>query len=198
LMSLKQGEREILKKKLILVTGGARSGKSTFAVNMAKAAGDKVTYIATAKVSDPEMSERINKHRNSRPKDWQTIEAENGIVPAIEQANKNSDLIILDCLGAFVSSLLEREEISADIISPQIEERVEEGIGELIQILEEVKCEVIVVSNEVGQGLVPAYPLGRSFRDLLGLANQAMAERADEVYWMVAGIPVNIKKSEDR
>lgn len=180
---------------LILILGGARSGKSSFAVKLARQIASKVTYLATADAIDSEMKRRIAKHRRSRPSIWKTIEVKGDAALALKKANNNSDLIIFDCLGIFVSNLLEGNDVSPEV-DRRIEKKAERQIKELIRTIKELKCKVIVVSNEVGQGVVPAYPLGRSFRDLLGMANQMVAKEANEVYLMVAGIAVRVKEKK--
>jgi len=191
-------------KNLILILGGARSGKSSFAIELAKRKGSKVTYLATADAIDPEMKRRIARHRRRRPSSWETIEVKRGLkvmgdrrwdkaLLALKEAGNNSDLVIFDCLGVFVSNLLENNNIPSEIVDWRREKEIERKIKELIKTIKKLKCPIIVVSNEVGQGVVPPYPSGRSFRDLLGLANQMIAQEADEVYWMVAGIAVKIK-----
>jgi adenosylcobinamide kinase/adenosylcobinamide-phosphate guanylyltransferase len=180
-------------KRLILVLGGARSGKSFYASEIAKSFGGPVTYVATGNSSDPEMRRRIEKHKQLRPKEWETIEAGKDVIPALREADKRRGLIILDCLTLFVSHLLEQMELAEEIIEDRLEVEIMKRINELVEALKKLKSQVIVVSNEVGLGIVPPFPAGRLFRDVAGWANQKVAEAADEVYFMTAGIPIQIK-----
>lgn len=170
--------------KLILVLGGARAGKSTFALRLAKdyAGEGSVTFIATAQALDAEMEQRIARHREERPKNWTTIEEPYHLDEALVNVS-DSGVALVDCLTLFVSNWLLRED--------------EHTLNEVTQrFLANVRSRtqtVIVVSNEVGLGLVPETPLGRTFRDLLGRVNQQFAEAADEVYLLVAGLPLRLK-----
>lgn len=179
--------------KLTFILGGARSGKSTQAVRLAEQMGGQVLYLATATAEDDEMRQRIEKHQQERPSDWQVREIPHGIGAALAELPAQADVILLDCLTLLVSNVMlmgvsdfdHPDEAAAD-------KRVEHEISTLLQAIQSSPAEWIVVSNEVGQGLVPPYPLGRIYRDLLGRANQQVAACADEVYWLVAGIPVPI------
>ncbi|HCD72279.1 bifunctional adenosylcobinamide kinase/adenosylcobinamide-phosphate guanylyltransferase [Thermovirga lienii] len=178
-------------KKLILVTGGARSGKSSFAERLAKEAQKPVTYIATCQPLDEEMAFRIQEHRKRRPKNWKTVEEPFNPTDIIAKEGKSDGVILLDCLALLVSNLLLREKDPND---PKSFSRVIEEIENLAITCRSVKGEVIVVTNEVGMGVVPEYPLGRTYRDLLGKANQIMALYSDSVYLLVCGIPVDVKQ----
>lgn len=179
--------------KLILLTGGARSGKSTQAQRLAEQLGDRVLFIATATAGDDEMRTRIEKHQQERPAGWVTLEIPHGIAKALTDHPIQTDYVILDCLTLLVSNVMllgvtdfdHPDEIAAS-------QRVEAEIVSLLNTIQTNSMDWIIVSNEVGMGLVPPYPLGRIYRDLLGRANQQFATCADEVYWMVAGIPVPI------
>ena len=170
--------------KLILVLGGARAGKSTFALSLAKeyAGEGSVAFIATAQALDEEMAQRIARHREERPPHWTTIEEPYEIDRALIQA-PDSSVVLIDCLTLFVSNWLVRGE------DARVQETVESFLAALRFQLQTVIC----VSNEVGLGLVPETPLGRTFRDLLGRVNQQFAEAADEVYLLVAGLPLRLK-----
>jgi adenosylcobinamide kinase/adenosylcobinamide-phosphate guanylyltransferase len=180
---------------LILILGGARSGKSTQAQRLAKAHGGQVLFIATAEGLDDEMRARIAAHRSERPPDWQTLEIPYNVADAFTRLSPPSDVVLLDCLTLLVSNLLLLE---GDIDQPDMARadgfahRLEAEIQALLEAIRGSRADWIVVSNEVGLGLVPPYPSGRLYRDLLGYANQRLAAQADEVYWMVAGIPVPI------
>jgi adenosylcobinamide kinase / adenosylcobinamide-phosphate guanylyltransferase len=167
---------------IIFVTGGARSGKSTFALNLARATNEAVTFIATAQDFDDEMTERISKHQLERPKDWTTIEAPIDVHTALE--NTQTRVVILDCLSLLVSNLMLENFIEAKIL---------EQIQNALEIAKTRDLKLIVVSNEVGSGVVPEYPLGRLFRDILGRANQTVAATSSEAYLLVAGLSLRLK-----
>jgi adenosylcobinamide kinase/adenosylcobinamide-phosphate guanylyltransferase len=179
--------------KLTLILGGARSGKSSYAQRLAWQHTGPVIYIATAQALDAEMENRIENHRLDRPQGWITLEAPRGVAAVLQQQPVKGGVILLDCLTLLVTNLL----ISAapDEDHPDEAAALQAVEGELEQLLPAIgasPADWIVVSNEVGLGLVPPYPLGRIYRDLLGRANQKLAATADEVFWMVAGIPVPI------
>jgi adenosylcobinamide kinase/adenosylcobinamide-phosphate guanylyltransferase len=177
--------------RLILVLGGARSGKSTFAQQLAlKLGGRQVLYVATAQAGDEEMRQRIKRHRQERPPGWRTLEAPGDVGQAILEHLGDASVILVDCLTVLVSNLL------ADVPDPfatEVEAQVMSQVQDLANCTERVPDALIVVSNEVGLGLVPPYPLGRAYRDLLGRANQYLAHKAEEVYLLVAGIPMPVK-----
>jgi adenosylcobinamide kinase/adenosylcobinamide-phosphate guanylyltransferase len=179
--------------KLILVLGGARSGKSSFAQNLAMRLSDEVIYIATGQAFDNEMQRRIDNHRKERPGSWRTIERPQKIAQLFEAQPPQTPVVLLDCITLLTTNLLldaSQDENSPDEIAAAA--AVEAEIAALLDVVRQGEAVWIVVSNEVGLGLVPAYPLGRIYRDLLGRANQRLASAADEVYFMVAGIPVPI------
>ena len=181
--------------RLILILGGARSGKSTHAQRLAKAHGGKVLFIATAEGLDDEMRARIAAHQSERPADWQTLEIPYNVADAFIRLSPLSDVVLLDCLTLLVSNLLllEGEIDQSDMArADAFSHRLEAEIQALLEAIRGSRADWIVVSNEVGLGLVPLYPSGRLYRDLLGHANQVLAAQADEVYWLVAGIPVPI------
>ena len=179
--------------RLILILGGARSGKSTFAQRMAGNYAGGVAFIATAQAGDPEMAMRIAAHQRERPGHWITLEIPHGIAAAWRSRAVEVELAILDCLTLLVSNLAllaapEPDAPDEKLIATSVTEEIEA----LIALIRESSCDWIVVSNEVGLGLVPPYPLGRIYRDLLGWANQRLAAIADGVYLLIAGIPVPI------
>ncbi len=180
--------------RLTFILGGARSGKSAYAQRLAEKHGGRVTFIATATAGDDEMAARILQHQKERPANWLTREIPHGIASAITSAptsDTGTELVLLDCLTLLVSNLLLQDD------SPKIDEmaattRVETEISGLLALIQNRDVDWIIISNEVGLGLVPSYPLGRIYRDLLGRANQQLAACAKEVFWMVAGIPIPI------
>lgn len=188
---------------LTLITGGARSGKSTYAEKRAQqyamiknsSPDAGVLYIATAIALDAEMQERIRRHQMQRPASWRTVEQFRGLKEVILEAPER--VVLLDCVTVMLSNLLFSGDIGEDPDSELVEE-IEQSIGiEVQELLEAVQmrkdCEVIVVTNELGMGLVPAYPLGRIFRDIAGRVNQRLAAASDSVYFVVSGIPMLIK-----
>ncbi len=186
-------------EKLIFLLGGGRSGKSSLAQDMAVEKGGKVLFVATAEVLDAEMAVRIEKHRKARPEQWRTLELSSEVGKRLRGHFADSEVIILDCLTLLVSNVLTRYEGRDAAISryderaSEIERRLEEEVSNLIDCIDEYKGTFIVVSNEVGLGLVPESELGRLYRDCLGRANQCMARHADEVLFLVSGIPIRIK-----
>ena len=177
--------------RLTFILGGARSGKSTYAERLARQQSGRVLYIATAQALDEEMAGRIRQHRSQRPPNWQTLEAPSGVAAALQSLpGPQPDLVLLDCLTLLVSNLLLQAcpaDGEPDAQTAEVPVRAE--IESLLAAIQSSPADWIVVSNEVGMGLVPPYPLGRIYRDLLGWANQQMAATADEVLLMVAGLP---------
>ena len=174
-----------------LILGGARSGKSSHAQRLAEATGKSVTFIASAQALDEEMSARIQKHRRERPAGWETLEIPLGVASHAEQIR--SEVVILDCITLLVSNLL-MQFVTDDLVDEAVfRQAVQKEIQELIRMLRARQQDWIIISNEVGLGLVPAYQLGRVYRDGLGWANQHLAREADQVIFMVAGIPTVIK-----
>lgn len=172
--------------RLILILGGARAGKSSVALRLAqeRTADRAVCFIATAQALDAEMAERIARHREERPANWKTIEEPYELDAALLQAGE-ANVVIVDCLTLFVSNWLLRSGDSEPLIHDVVER--------FLATLRSQTRTVICVSNEVGLGIVPDNPLGRTFRDLLGRVNQQFAEAADEVYLLVAGLPLRLK-----
>jgi adenosylcobinamide kinase / adenosylcobinamide-phosphate guanylyltransferase len=178
--------------RLILILGGARSGKSTHALRLARANGGQVVFIATAEAQDDEMRARVAAHQAERPAGWLTLEIPYNVGEVFSRQAPPAGVVLLDCLTLLVSNLLMLQD---DIDQPDAVQaglRLDAEIQALLVAIHASRAEWIVVSNEVGLGLVPPYPAGRVYRDLLGHANQRLAAQADEVYWMVAGIPVPI------
>jgi len=178
--------------KIILVTGGARSGKSSFAEKLAKTAGKKIAYIATAEIWDAEMAERVDLHQRRRPAGWLTFEAPRQAETAIAEAAASAEVILFDCLTVYSSNCLLAQ--PDDAVAAVRREAVLEALDLLVTAARQVSGAVIFVTNEVGDGIVPDNALAREFRDVAGLVNQKVAQAADEVYWVVCGLPVEIKR----
>ncbi len=168
---------------LIFITGGARSGKSQYAVSLASEETRDVLFLATCIPKDEEMRQRVEEHRKNRPKGWKTQEEEKDILPILKDCQ--SSVVVIDCLTLLVSNLL----LAGD--------DVEGAIKKLAEFLKEATFTTIIVSNEVGCGIVPDNELARRFRDISGWANQLIARYANEVYFMVSGIPMKIKEDND-
>jgi adenosylcobinamide kinase/adenosylcobinamide-phosphate guanylyltransferase len=180
----------LAKISLTLILGGARSGKSSYAEQLAIELGQRILYIATAEIGDAEMAERIAAHRAARPAAWQTLEAPRNVGLALAEMSTAPDALLLDCLTLLVSNILltlEGEPLTT------IEAAVQAEVEAVLAAQAQLNAPLIVVSNEVGLGLVPPYPLGRVFRDVLGRANQYLAARANRVIFMVAGLPMIVK-----
>jgi len=178
---------------LTLILGGARSGKSSYAQSLAEESGKSVTFIATAEALDEEMSIRIQKHRTARPANWETLEIPSNLAACVPQIKSN--VVILDCITLLISNLL-MQFVKDDLVEETpFMAAVQKEINELINTLRVRKQEGdwLIVSNEVGLGLVPPYQMGRVYRDAIGWANQQLAHEADKVIFMVAGIPTVIK-----
>lgn len=174
---------------LTLILGGARSGKSTLAERLAPRRG-RVLFVATAQALDDEMAARIRAHRQGRPASWDTLEEPRQLQQALRPHLHNYDVFLLDCVTMWVSNLLLDQEDPYEG-----ERRVLDAATSLLDTMRDSQARWILVSNEVGLGLVPGYPLGRMFRDTLGRVNQAIASRADQVTLMVAGLSLDIPLS---
>jgi adenosylcobinamide kinase/adenosylcobinamide-phosphate guanylyltransferase len=187
-----------LSNRFILITGGAGSGKSHFAEELALKLGEPVLFVATALAGDLEMLKRIEKHRRKRPPTWRTLEVTSGVGKSIAENIGNSRVVIVDCITLLASNIFSQhsDQAGEPIDAPLIEKSLTAEIDELIECANQLDASFIIVTNEVGLGLVPANRLGRLYRDLLARANQALAETADEVYLMVAGLAVPIKPAK--
>ncbi len=179
---------------LILVVGGARSGKSAYAQELA-GAYQNVAYLATATAGDEEMSRRIAHHRRQRPARWLTVEEPLDLTGAIEKLNNTVDVIIIDCLTLYLNNFIYNTDFKPDNTEnhAECERLLNLELDKLINATKRIKPALIAVSNELGTGLVPADPLSRFFRDLSGLMNQKMAYAAACVYKLEVGIPVRLK-----
>jgi adenosylcobinamide kinase/adenosylcobinamide-phosphate guanylyltransferase len=167
------------RKTVTLVLGGVRSGKSRYAQQLGERV-QRVVFVATAQPRDKEMQRKIELHQSSRPPHWTTVEEPLALSEAIAQHGRGCDLMIIDCLTLFATNLLHAE-------------AGDPPIDRLCAALAAPPCAVVLVSNEVGSGVVPPYPLGRQFRDLLGEINQRVAAVASDVVLLVAGLPLVLK-----
>ena len=172
--------------KIIFIIGGCRSGKSTYAMQTAeKVPAEQKIFIATCVPQDDEMKQRVARHQKERSQNWVTVEAPLDLPEAILQNSRREHVILVDCLTLWVSNLL---------METGDENKIEETISQFIKALEKATGPIVLVSNEVGTGIVPENKLARKYRDIIGLLNQAVAKTAGKVTWMVAGIPVVVKE----
>jgi adenosylcobinamide kinase/adenosylcobinamide-phosphate guanylyltransferase len=184
--------------ELILVLGGARAGKSAYAEQLARDYGSHVLYVATAEAKDEEMRARVKVHQAGRPTTWQTLEAPMGVGQSLLRAAPVADVILLDCITLLVTNvvLAHGGEVAEDMAHQHeaaIHAAVTAEIESLLAAQQQLGLPMVAVSNEVGMGLVPPYPLGRLYRDMLGRANQRLAAAADRVHLLVAGLPISLK-----
>ena len=177
----------------ILIIGGARSGKSRFALELALKLGEPVLFVATAEAGDEEMRQRIEEHQRARPSAWSTLEVTTHVGSQISQKIGDAQVVIVDCVTLLVNNILSQYSPQTGVSVIDIEQKVTSEINELVECINHTDASFIIVTNEVGTGLVPANRVGRLYRDLLGKANQLLAQQVDEVYLMVAGLPVQIK-----
>jgi adenosylcobinamide kinase/adenosylcobinamide-phosphate guanylyltransferase len=179
------------RSSITLILGGARSGKSSYAQRLAEETGKPVTFLATAQALDEEMSRRIQKHRAERPAGWQTLELPCDIASHAPQIE--SEVVLLDCITLLVSNLL-MQYVQDDLVDETpFMQAVRKEIDELIAAIRRREQRWLIISNEVGLGLVPPYPMGRVYRDALGWANQRLAREAESVIFLVAGLPMTVK-----
>ena len=172
--------------EIVFVIGGCRSGKSKHALQIAEdMPGDRKIYIATCVPQDDEMRQRVAKHQSERSRAWVTIEEPLDLPQVISENSPKADVLLVDCLTLWLNNLL---------MEANDEAKLEGKTSQLTNALKNATCPVILVSNEVGTGIVPENKLARQYRDFTGNANQAVAKAAGKVIWMVAGIPVNIKE----
>ncbi|MDO4793264.1 MAG: bifunctional adenosylcobinamide kinase/adenosylcobinamide-phosphate guanylyltransferase [Filifactor alocis] len=185
--------------RIVLVTGGARSGKSLYAEELCRKNVGSVAYIATAEIRDSEMQDRVRKHRAQRPSDWTTYECWREISPVLPSIVSKDKTILLDCLTMLVSNLMFAQPyIDYETAEMEAVNRREEDIGRevdsILSIVRGSDSTLVVVTNELGMGIVPQNRLSRLYRDIIGRMNQRIGSRADEVYFLVSGIAMNIKK----
>lgn len=190
-----------MRHSVTLILGGARSGKSAWAEEVAAASGQPVIYLATADAGDTEMTERIAAHQAARPPGWRTVEAPLDPAGVIRTAARPGDIVLVDCLTLWVSNRLlagiapygEVEDLPA-AAWPALDGQLLVDTQALLDAARAAGAALVLVSNEVGLGLVPPYPLGRRYRDLLGRVNQLVARQADRVVLMIAGLPVDLRR----
>jgi len=175
------------------VTGGARSGKSEIAEQLASAVSERVTYIATAAVYDEEMADRVRRHRERRPPGWRTVEETHRLAEVLAGIPAGS-CVLVDCLTIWISNILVEESLSDNELKDlEKEEYILAETERFLVTARQHGLTLVLVSNEVGCGVVPANKLGRLFRDIAGRVNRRVAAEADRVYLVTAGIPVEIK-----
>ncbi len=192
-------------RKTYLLLGGARSGKSSFGEKLAASIPGRVAYFATAKITDKEMEKRVRTHQERRPKNWKTFEISSplGKIGEIEKifksiSSEKFDTVLIDCITNLIFQVIDRYKIDdLEVLANKEEERIEKEVimffKAFVKILEESSLNIIVISNEIGLGVVPAFPLGRIFRDLMGAVNKEMARVSDEVYFFIAGLKQRLK-----
>ena len=168
----------------ILVLGGCRSGKSSHALQLAESFGKRRIFVATCVPRDAEMQSRVDRHQRDRDDSWNTLEVPVHLAEAVDAHSPKADILLVDCLTLWLSNLL---------MESQDNEGIRQRIGALADAVKAAPNAVVLVSNEVGAGIVPDNPLARLYRDLAGWTNQALAGVCDRVDWTVAGIPVTIK-----
>jgi adenosylcobinamide kinase/adenosylcobinamide-phosphate guanylyltransferase len=177
--------------KSIIITGGARSGKSRLAQELAVKSGKHVLFVATAEAGDDEMKRRIEIHQKSRPPDWKTLEVTTHIGNHIKKNIGRAGIVVVDDITLLVSNIFMQYDEKTDAFV--VEKAIAAEIKELLECIDHTGADFIIVTNEVGLGIIPADRVTRLYRDTLGRANQMLAEHVDEVYLMVAGIPLAVK-----
>lgn len=180
-----------MSKRLTLILGGARSGKSTYALRLVALHAGPVLFVATAEAGDAEMASHIAAHKAGRPASWRTIEAPLRVGEAIRENVGDAGVVLLDCLTLLTSNALLA--LPQPLTSDSVEAALRAEIESLLAAYGDGMADWIIVSNEVGWGLVPSSVLGRLYRDALGRANQLVAQMADEVILLVAGLPMTLK-----
>jgi len=168
----------------ILVIGGCRSGKSAHALRLSERIGNRRLFVATCVPEDDEMKARVNKHREDRDDSWKTLEVPVDIAEAIRQYGSSADVMLVDCLTLWLNNVL---------MQTQDVTLIQNRINDLAASIQKANCSLVLVSNDVGSGIVPENPMARLYRDLAGWTHQAVAEACSKVIWTVAGIPVTIK-----
>uniref|UniRef100_Q3ASB4 Adenosylcobinamide kinase n=1 Tax=Chlorobium chlorochromatii (strain CaD3) TaxID=340177 RepID=Q3ASB4_CHLCH len=175
-------------KKIIYVTGGARSGKSSFALQQALTYQNRV-FLATAEPFDDEMRQRISKHQQERLEHFTTIEEPLNLEQALKMLPSDTEVVLLDCLTVWTGNLMHH----LGTESADGEKAIEEKLQQLLDVLRQPPCTIILVSNEVGMGIVPENRMARHFRDLAGTINQRVAAIATEAWLLCSGLPIRLK-----
>lgn len=170
--------------KITFILGGARSGKSSYALKLTREYGGKVVFIATCQPLDTEMEKRIRLHKKSRPNHWQTFEEPRDPALLLKKIGTKFDTVVIDCLTLLICNL---------VMAGYGEAAVENKVNRMLNALTKIKAQAIIVSNEVGLGIVPDSKLGRDFRDIAGRINQIVAAKADNIFFLISGIPWKIK-----
>lgn len=191
--------------KIYLILGGARSGKSSYGEELASSIPGRIAYLATAKITDREMEKRIASHRERRPEEWATFELEKDnlekkdikkVIQNIEE--QGYSILLIDCMTNMLFRLIDSHELDRlETISNKLEIEIEKKVLEFFKffmdLIKSTGLNVIMISNEIGMGVVPAFPLGRIFRDLMGMINKDIAAGSDEVYLFTAGLKQRLK-----
>lgn len=183
--------------KIILVTGGARSGKSSFAEQLCIDRNNDTAYIATSIPFDDEMKDRVKKHKESRPQNWKTYEIYKDIYSIIKDIDQNHNTVILDCVTLLVNNLMftygiDIDDCDANQIN-ELEFYIRDQVNKLLTEVKKSSLYFVVVTNELGMGIVPDNKLSRVYADIVGRINQQISKESDEVYFVVSGIPMKIK-----
>ena len=197
MIGLPDQKPEEMRLKSILVIGGARSGKSHYAQELALQSSQPVLFVATAEAGDEEMRQRIEEHQEARPATWSTLEVATHVGSQILKKIDKSQTVIVDCITLLVNNIFSQhtDPIGEPIDTPLIEKKVMAEVNELVDCINQANVSFIIVTNEVGLGLVPDKRMGRLYRDLLGRANQILAQHVDEICLMVAGLPLRVKSA---
>jgi adenosylcobinamide kinase / adenosylcobinamide-phosphate guanylyltransferase len=175
-------------KKITLVIGGCKSGKSRLALRLAEKLSARRIFIATCVPFDEELKERVARHKEERDGTWTTVDVPIHLPEAISGHDGKKTVLLVDCLTLWINNLL---------MASEDQRYIDDAVDKLIEALSAARCPVIMVANEVGAGIVPENRLARLFRDAAGVANQRIAALADEVIYLVAGIPMTIKGGKD-
>jgi adenosylcobinamide kinase/adenosylcobinamide-phosphate guanylyltransferase len=175
--------------QIIFITGGARSGKSAYAENLAIRQGGPLAYIATAQALDSEMAERVRRHQKRRGDIWETIEEPVHLCQALARCDGRYRAILIDCITLWLTNLL----MKYDYLEEPVEERIMEDVTRLKVTLHDMETTLILVTSEVGMGIVPENGLARLFRDIAGMTNQMLAAVADEAWLVASGLPLRLK-----
>ena len=182
---------------IILVTGGSRSGKSNFAESLCKSKNNETAYIATSIPFDNEMKDRVRKHKESRPQNWTTYEIYKDIYSIVKDIANSHQTVILDCVTLLVNNLMFSYDIDIDNANPeqinQLEKYIKDQVIKLIDEVRNTDLYFVLVTNELGMGIIPGNKLSRIYSEIVGRINQYIASQSDEVYFVVSSIPMKIK-----